>query len=308
MSTQYKRKVSLVVSDNNLTGVELGQMRLKFSVNQADIQTPSSCFIRVYNLAAGTADLIEREFTKVVLMAGYEDTNFGVVFEGQVKFYRRGRENQTDTYLDILAADGDAAYNFGVISASLSAGSTPADQVAVLGQSLEEHGVTPGYVDGLTDTALPRGKVLFGMTRDYLRDVAASNNVSWTIQDGQLTMIPLRAAAPGDAVVLSSKTGLIGFPEQTPDGIRIKSLLNPNLRMGRLVQVDNASVQRALISVAYSAINLLPSVADDGLYKVLVVNHSGDTRGNEWYSDMTCLALRGSIFPTSLLNKLVGGE
>ena len=36
------------------------------------------------------------------------------------------------------------------------------------------------------------------------------------------------------------------------------------------------------------------AVAADGLYRVLVVEYQGDTAGNDWYADLTCLAADGS--------------
>ncbi|MGC8165472.1 hypothetical protein ACP3WT_28400, partial [Salmonella enterica] len=68
-----------------------------------------------------TRQRIEQEFTRIVLQAGYAG-NYGIIFDGSVKQVRRGRENQTDTYLDITAADGDSAYNFAVVNTSLAAG------------------------------------------------------------------------------------------------------------------------------------------------------------------------------------------
>jgi hypothetical protein len=36
----------------------------------------------------------------------------------------------------------------------------------------------------------------------------------------------------------------------------------------------------------------------DGVYKVFVVNHKGDTRGNDWFSEIKCVGLSEKI-PTS---------
>lgn len=32
-------------------------------------------------------------------------------------------------------------------------------------------------------------------------------------------------------------------------------------------------------------------VTDDGYYKIIVLEHEGDTRGNPWYSNIVCLAV-----------------
>jgi hypothetical protein len=52
---------------------------------------------------------------------------------------------------------------------------------------------------------------------------------------------------PGEAVVLTSGTGLLGRPEQTEDSIEIVSLLNPLLKIGSRVQIDNASINQASV-------------------------------------------------------------
>jgi hypothetical protein len=85
---------------------------------------------------------------------------------------------------------------------------------------------------------------------------------------------------------------MIGVPEQTNDGIRIRCLINAKLKVGGLVQINNKSVQAQLINPAtnFGAPNNLAYISDDGFYKILVAEHTGNTRGQEWYTDLTCLA------------------
>ncbi|WP_457832633.1 hypothetical protein, partial [Staphylococcus aureus] len=84
-----------------------------------------------------------------------------------VKQVRRGRENQTDTYLDITAADGDSAYNFAVVNTSLAAGSTVEQHVQAACTAMAPFGVSLDYMFELPKNPLPRGKVMFGMARDF---------------------------------------------------------------------------------------------------------------------------------------------
>ena len=58
--------------------------------------------------------------------------------------------------------------------------------------------------------ALPRGKVMYGMARKYMRDTAKQTGTSWSIQDGKVQMVPVRGYLPGEAVVLTAETGLVG--------------------------------------------------------------------------------------------------
>lgn len=291
---QWIRKCTLIVA-NGSEGIDLSQLHIQFSVGQSDLETPNNAFIRVFNLSQDTSKRIQKEFTRVVLQAGYENGAFGIIFDGTIKQIRRGKLNSMDTYLDILAADGDEGLNFGVVNKTLAAGATPKDQAAVYAEAMN----TPiGYQEyGIGDVSLIRGKVMYGMARDGMRNLARSTQTTWTVQDGKVVVLPLTGYLPNEAVVLNSKTGMIGLPEQTQEGIAVQCLLNPKLRIGSQVQIDNASIQRAQINLAYTAFNVFPSVADDGFYRVLVCEHEGDTRGQPWYSKLTCLTVNKTVAP-----------
>lgn len=101
---QYKRKASLLLVDDDEV-LDLSNLRFRFQVKAMDVESPNNAAIRVYNLSRDTLVKIRGEFSRVILQAGY-DNNFGVIFDGTIKQFRIGREGTTDTYLDILAADG----------------------------------------------------------------------------------------------------------------------------------------------------------------------------------------------------------
>lgn len=297
MSRQYKRFCSLIVSGGDGEGLDLSELRIEFKVRQWDIQTPNSADIRIWNLKPETSKRVEKEFTRVTLQAGYEGADAGIIFDGTIVQIRRGRANATDTFLDIMAADGDAAYNFAVVNASLAAGSKPEDRLKAITAAMEKYEVTQGATpeDGLGDAALPRGKVMFGMAQDHMRDLAASTLTTWSIQNGKVNVVKKDGYLPDEAVVLNSQTGLIGLPEQTQDGINARCLLNPKLKVSGRVQINNASIQRAAMSLQYTAINYFPSVAEDGFYRIVVIDHEGDTRGDAWYSDIVCVAIDETV-------------
>lgn len=311
MSTpQYIRKASLIVGDAQGNGLDLSELRFAFAIRRGDLQTPNTADIRVYNASQQTADRIRQllpspEFTRVVIQAGY-DGNYGVIFDGTIKQVRKGRESQLDTYLDITAADGDSAYNFAVSAVSLAAGSLPNDHVEAVLKGMAQFGITHGYSPELQGNPLPRGKVIFGMCRNEMRKIAKNTNTAWSIQDGKLDLVPLTSYKPGEIPVITAATGMIGLPEQTQDGIRLKTLLNPNIKIGQAVKLDNESIQRYRynLSVSQSANNAMIAASsktnDDGLYYVMVADHQGDTRGNAWFTELTCLAIDATIPPSYL--------
>lgn len=302
ITDQYLRKASLIVAGND-TAIELADLRFHFSVSQSDIETPNNALIRVYNLSEATArNLAEsKEFTRVILQAGYETGNFGTIFDGSIKQFRRGRENPTDTYFDIIAADADALYNFGVVNTTLAAGSTKEQQAAAIAKSI---GADIGSVPQFGGNQLPRGKVMFGMARDQFRKLADSSFSTWSFQNGKLVMIPQTSYLPGEAVVLTELTGMVGIPEQTNDGIRVKCLLNPKIQIGTQIQLNNAEINTHQIGGfgLFSGIDQPPPLNADGFYKVLVVEHEGDTRDNAWYSNLTCISINKSVDPGTSVN------
>lgn len=296
MTQQYLRKIQLVVADD-AKGIDLSNLHIKFAIKQWDLQTPNVLQCRVYNVADTTAAQIQKEFSKIILSAGYESGELGTIFDGTLVQVRKGRESPVDTYVDLSGADGDIALNFGTIQAALKAGSSYSDRVDVLAKAM---GVKKGYIAPLPNDTLPRGKTMFGMARDHLRDLAMATDTNYSIQNGVLQILPRNGALPDETIELNSATGMIGFPEQTEDGIQVKSLLNSRVKVGSKVKINNADIQSAELGLSLSSFQsnaFLPSIAADGLYRTLVVEHSGDTRGQEWYTDMTCLALGQASTP-----------
>lgn len=305
MANQFIRKATLIVSSGT-SGLDLSDFRFRFQIQQADQQAPDTLRVRVYNLAESTVRQIQKEFTTVTLQAGYENGNFGIVFQGTIKQYWRGKERNIDSFLEITAADGDEFYNFAVVCQSVAAGQTPQQVLQNIFAAGPHSPGLPfatdvnGLVGGIPAQALARGKVQFGMARDYARDWSRKYGYQWSIQNGQMVVVPLTGYRPGEAVQLSSTTGLIGIPEATNDGVHARALLNPLIRVGCLVQIAQSDLNTLTVKQLGLTWQGLPSAAittSAGFYRVLVAEFTGDTRGQEWYVDLTCLAVDISSTP-----------
>lgn len=287
---QWLRACSLIVGPDSGEGLDLSALRITFATKKGDAETPNSAEISVYNLADDTAARIRREFTQVHLSAGYEG-NTGTIFRGNIRRVRVWRENGVDTVLSILAADGDRAYNFATVNATLAAGSRPADRVRVCQGSMEAKGTKAGYTPDLGGQPLPRGKVMYGMARQYMRDEARDTGTDWSIQDGKVQMVSRKGYLPGEAVVLTHETGLVGSPEQTQDGISVRCLLNPRLRVGGRIKINNSSVKTMQTPLKMAAGQQAARLDADGFYRIIKVEFRGDTRGTDWYADMVCIGI-----------------
>ncbi|MDN8056375.1 hypothetical protein QZN12_24020 [Burkholderia multivorans] len=311
---QFGRKASLIIG-NDSDALDFSDLRFSFDIRRGDIQTPNSARIRIFNVSDDTAQRIQGEFTRVVLQAGYENGPYGVIFDGTVKQVRRGRYSPTETVVDVTAASGDMWYNHAVVSTTLAAGSTYMDHVQAAIATMKPYGLTVGYLPEFDAKPLPRGKVVFGMARDVLRNAALNLNADWSIQDTQFQMVPQNSYIPGEALVLTAETGMIGLPTQDQNGITVKCLLNPNARISGLVKIDNKSIQRAEYSLTVSDaaaksnayLKYFSRLNNDGVYKILVAEHEGDTRDNPWYTTLTCIDVDLSMNPAQLQKANVAG-
>lgn len=304
MNNQWIRKAELMIFSGE-KGLDLSQFRITFQIRNADVESPNSAVIRVYNMSKETVQKItsKGEYGDVILNAGYEGGNFGAIFKGTIKQFRFGRESATDTYLDILAADGDIGYNQGVVNATLAKGSTIEDSIKAAASAMP--GVNPNVSVLQVDkqhlvNINPRGQVAFGMARAFLRNSASSLDATWSIQNGKIVMIDKAGYLPGEAVKINIGTGLVGMPEQTDEGIKLQCLLNSRIRIGGLVQLNNDEIIQLMqqspdaapipfnqwAGIQYNAL-----LSKDGVYRAYVVEHEGDTRGHNWYTNIICLAV-----------------
>ena len=297
MAEQFIRKFGIVIGEGAKL-LDVSQLRCVFNVEASTLHAPRTAYLRVYNLSDATAHTAIKEGTKLFISAGYQE-NFAQIFAGEITQAWKGRENGTDTFLDISAADSDHLYNFGFVNLTVAAGT---DVIGRIGQIAGAVGLKLGTIQAPPGAAkLARGRTYFGLARDHLTEEAASINADWCIEDGQLDVVNVGGYKPGEPPKITAKTGMIGVPEQTELGISVRCLLNPFIKRNMRVFLDNKSIQQATLSTQYLDVanqvtNFKVSIRADGIYKVLYVNHHGDTRGQDWYSDFVAYS---KIVPNS---------
>lgn len=290
MADFWLRKAELKVGDDAGDGLDLSALRITFDVVKKDNATPNTAMINVYNVARETFNKIAKEFSRVTLSAGYKD-NYSLIFNGTIKQVVFYKENATDSVMVISAGDGDVAYNFAVTNATLAAGATQKDVADLALKDYAKNGVENGFIAEKSTPALPRGKVMFGASKDYLQNAAKNADLNFSVQDGKAQFVENKGTLPDDAIVLSSKSGLVGVPAQTQDGISAVCLLNPRLKIGGVVQIDESDVQSMVLNPDAVAETPPASLANDGFYRILAVQFTGDTHGNDWFCNLTLLTL-----------------
>ena len=158
-----------------------------------------------------------------------------------------------------------------------------------------------------------RGKTMYGLAKDQMRKFALANNARWSIQNGKMVVISNTDYIPSEVIILSPATGLIGIPEQTQSGINFTALYNPKLSIGQPVQIASSLINTALFNVAYGDLsqnpaNIFPPLSSAGLYRIVVSEFTGDTRGTEWYSEVTCFAINPDVSKDKSVNPWPGSS
>jgi hypothetical protein len=316
---QYLRNCSVIVANKLGEGMELGALRVTFQVRRGDIETPNTADVTIWNLSRNTANTLRNgqapEFTRLRLQVSYGTDPLATVFQGSIKQIRLGREDQRNSYLTITAADSDAAYNFAPLALSLAAGHTPTARVQSVLKAMASvavygsptggpggQGVVQGYMPKLTENRSFRGMILAGLCKHEMRQIAKDLDCKWSLQDGALTLIRYTAPIPSAPdFIITPQTGLIGVPEQTQNGMEVRILLNAAIKIGHVIKLDQSSINEIRFDPSRAAQssnrNLAASQAKingDGLYYVMRADHTGDTRGNPWYTDLVCLAVDAS--------------
>jgi hypothetical protein len=303
----WRREAKLIVAKGATTelqttadGLDLSELRFRFQTRGADTESPNTLVIRVYNLQQETVNAIVSEYNQVTLQAGYVSSTSANIFTGTIKQFKYGKESNTDTFLEITAAEADVGYNFGFVNKTLERGSSLADLVKACANALGVK-VADGTIDlALTGGTMPRGKVAFGLARVQMRQIADSLASRWSVQNGVLVLIKNTGYLAGDVIILNPQTGLVGFPEATDQGVEVRSLLNPLLQIGQRVHIDDALiVQTKTLDHFRPDLPFAAKTSPDHIYRIVALDHSGDTRGEDWYSEIICLSLDVSSPPDS---------
>lgn len=355
MSQNWLRHFEIRLTNKNGDVITLSDFKATFQISWFNLSTETRIAdIKIYNLSDDTSNkILGTEYNKIELVAGYDglaDTvsasqvgiatsvpagkegqtggqNFGTIFNGEIVFSLKGRENPTDTYIRIQAEDSHQAFVYATISQTISAGWGPVDYHLALMKSFNEYGVVAGNTPEMPEIKFPRAKTMFGSTRHYMDNLAAMCDARWMLVDGKVEMYKKNEYNGNPVVVLNSQTGLIGMPQQTiGNGINVRCLINPNITVNGLIQLDQKSVYQAALNendVAMNhgrvknevvdgniyqngALNQPSSIATDGVYIVNGIVYTGDTRGQAWYMDLMCYA-RGDQSVRSAKSLMVGG-
>lgn len=285
----YGRRYRILVEVSAGQYLEVSEMRCAFEIVKTAFMEPNQSIVTLYNLSPNTENTIIKEGSSVIIEAGYNGSQYGKIFEGNILQPLRSKENGTDYVLKLVSMDSDRYLAYGLVGVSLVAAQSARDAVTACASKASIQAEI-GQLD-LNEVKYPRGKVLFGAPKDYLKQIAQTNNSTFYMNNGEINIVAAKGVPKGEIIELSPDSGLIGSPQQTELGINFVSLLNPLLDINSLIRIDSSKIA----GYQYQPGKPVRSLDREGIYRIIKITHEGDTRGDDWYSRCEAISQTGLL-------------
>lgn len=290
---QYLRRYRVLFIDESNKATDVSELHVIFSVVRTMLGEIQYSTIQVYNLNTETENKIISSASTVTIEAGYLNTQFGVIFSGDVIHVIRGKENATDTYIIAVAVDTGRALSREIINTTFVRGQTKRDMInTIQGQKGGVRSLEVGQIPEVySQSKLPRGKVVYGKAKSFLDQLARSENSSLYVENGVVNILSAKSIGEGEILRLDYTSGLIDVPRQIDMGISFRCLINPVIKPNIRVNIDNKNIVERQMEIG----ELQWLLDADGVYYVYKVIYTGDNRGQEWYCDCEAFTSVGMI-------------
>lgn len=287
MQPQINRAYELIVGNAvSGEGLQINDLQVTFDISKSsnNKDKTNSASIEIYNLSNDSLKLLDVDYPAAVFSAGYRDIGIKRLFAGQVTNVTT-RKSGTDRITQILMGGAYTNLNHQVLSSLVPPGRDVEQAIKEFQDAL---GVSKSVFNGVNiKSKLIYGYPLQGTPKDMLNELSEKYNLDWQIDDDVLYVHDNdrgNSEKFEDAYVISKYTGLIenayrasgDIRRSTKDkakiqAIQMKILLNPDIVPGDII--------------------LLEDVLFNGYYKITDMRHTGDWRGQAWYSELRATAI-----------------
>lgn len=233
---------------------------IKFRVKRTPTRKPNTAQVKIWNLGPDSIEYLKTKGLAMILLAG--DDTASQIFRGDVG--RRGiltKRQGPNLVTTIKAGDGRRIWRDSWFSKSYPPATTRDqmlnDLIAILGAPLGGRGAVPPLTFA--------GPTAFNSpARDALTELLAVDQSGWNIQDGAIWLFAQGEPAPGNAILVSTETGLMGSPTITDKGVNFSLRLRGEIKERSLIQLRSKEFTGAL--------------------RAVTVNHDGDSYARSWAS------------------------
>lgn len=267
LAAQFYRVATLNVQGRDLTGLDF-----TFRVEKSLKRTQNSAEVQVRNLSKDSRRFLQTQVNgaNVRLSAGYEvedEDSLPVLFSGNLRYIVSRREGP-DWVTEVTSGTADSLKK-APVSFSLGPGSSFKNAVERIITDIK--GGVGNFFEatkGVPDKKYPNGTTIHGVGDDELERILAENGLEHSWQDdGNVQILPSGGATRATAITISEANGMIGSPDLgTKGSVKVRTLLNGDIYPGRTVHVQAENLD--IFAIANKVV------------------HSGDTAGNDWFTDL----------------------
>lgn len=240
--------------------VTVSGLRVQASIANAGGASMGQAHVRVYGLTLSLMNQLsqvvrtssgnnEFRWNQMLIEAGDNQSGMSSIFQGQIMLTPIDLNGAPDVAFTIVAVAG--AFE-SVKSASPSSYPGSADAAIIL-QNLATQN---GYAFENNGVSVMLATPYFsGSPLQQMQECAQAANINMVIDDGTLAIWPKGGSRGGSVPLVSSATGMYGYPCNNGLGVMVKTIFNPQLQIGRTVQVQSilpfANGQFTMFDVAH---------------------------------------------------------
>ena len=276
MTRQWIRQVEVTVSGKG-GSLTVRDLKIDFNISKGMGSSQNEAKISIWNLTKSHRRMLGEEYDKIELKVGYRGGAMSTIFKGDIRDSGDTKDGP-DIQSTIECGDGDKAIANGSVSKTFPAGTKPKQVAEHLISQLP--GIAKGELKGLDNLpAYKRPVSFFGYAAAALDKLGRQHRLYWSIQDGTAQVLKHDEVLSGTTVI-SSETGMIGIPEQTDKGVKVKALLNPNIQPGRQIDVRSGFLDES------SGRDKRATDQGGGIFRVSQVTFNGTNEGEEFFVEI----------------------
>ena len=316
---QFDRSVKVQIGKVNQTGLEISGLRTTFKIKKTSTTDFNTAKVELYNLNEKSRGYIEgigddlvaagaqASDDIVTVIAGYKGAE-RAIYIGNITLtnteVKRPEVITTLEALDGLKAINELKFPSANYRATYSGENVSAKRV--LQDVVKQVALPLANTNwrSIADKQYRKGFAFVGAGRVLLTNVCVYLGLEWSVQNNELKLVPVNASDELQVVSLDPTNGLIESPQRLQDassylhakkdsrsavgkstpaagkvqkkkvlgGLKVRCLLRPEVDPGNIVQIASERFPQAL-------------------YRVVEVEHTGDTHGNDWTTTMVVMPL-----------------
>ena len=292
MARLFLRHVRVLVGGQEIIGgqaqrldLQVSELMIAFNISRKADATPAQGEISIFNLNESHETLIRDRGDSVILEAGYLGARFGLLVAGDIRRVDKDR-NGLDRVLRMQVGGHVRQRTEAFVSVAYE-GEAPVRTIVsdIVRQGFPGFPVEP--ISLIPADAVEEDYVFSGQAGQALRILLfAHGRLSWFDDNGIIRLTKefiSSAQQAGGITVVSERTGMIGTPSITNEGVIVETLLDHRINLDGRVRVQSGILDFAASGDSANARAIEGSTGD---WKVVAMNHSGDNREGSFRTSM----------------------